>query len=64
MAVTDLKENNNNSIPESKDRIKQTIVMTDYKLGFSDKDFWGAHNIIEPDKSIEKAIKKIQKEIN
>ena len=37
--------------------------MTDYKSGFSDPDFWGAYNIIEPDKSIELAIEKIQKQL-
>lgn len=64
MAVTDLRENENDNMPKSKDRISRSIVMTDYRLGFSDENFWGAHNIIEPDKSIEKAIKKIQKEID
>ena len=63
MAVTDLKQGNAIEKPKYKERINKSIVMADYSLGFSDKDFWGAHNIIEPDKSIEKAIKKIQKQI-
>ena len=32
--------------------------------GFSDPNFWGAYNIIEPEKSIESAIKKISKQLN
>jgi len=63
MAVTDLKEDNI-VLPKSKNRISQSVVMTDYSDGFSDDNFWGAHNIIEPDKSIERAIKKIQKQID
>jgi hypothetical protein len=31
--------------------------------GFSDPDFWGEFNVIEPEKSIETAIKKIQKQL-
>ena len=62
MAVTDLKEDVV-AMPKLKDRIRKTVVMTDYKSGFSDTNFWGSHNIIEPDKSIEKAIKKIQKQL-
>ena len=31
--------------------------------GFADIDFWGSNNIIEPDKSIQNAIEKIQKKL-
>lgn len=30
---------------------------------FSDTDFWGNNNIIEPEKSIQNAIEKIQKKL-
>ncbi|MDO5972527.1 carboxypeptidase-like regulatory domain-containing protein [Flavivirga aquimarina] len=63
MAVTDWKTNKTQEMPKYKDRIKSSVVMTDYSIGFSDPNFWGSHNIIEPDKSIERAIKKIQKRI-
>jgi hypothetical protein len=35
--------------------------MSDKVSSLSDPDFWGAFNIIEPEKSIETAIRKIQK---
>ena len=36
-------------------------VLTDQTSGFSDPEFWGELNVIEPDKSIDNAIKKIQR---
>ena len=63
MAVTDLKEDVV-AMPKFKDRVRQSVVMADYKTGFSDANFWGSHNIIEPDKSIERAIKKIKKQLD
>lgn len=41
--------------------IEPDIVMADDVSGFADTAFWGANNIIEPDKSIENAIEKIQR---
>jgi len=63
MAVTDWKKNNLGSFPKGKDRIKSSIILSDEAIGFADPDFWGSHNIIEPEKSIESAIKKIQKQL-
>lgn len=63
MAVTDWKKNLKEGTPKYKDRIKPSIIMADYSVGFSDPDFWGEYNIIEPDKSIELAIKKIKKQL-
>jgi len=37
--------------------------LTDSKLGFRDKDFWGINNIIEPENTIENAIKKIKRKL-
>jgi hypothetical protein len=37
--------------------------LEDEAIGFSDPDFWGEYNIIEPEKSIESAIKKIQRQL-
>ena len=39
------------------------IILVDQAEGFSDPDFWGAFNIIEPEKSIEVAIRKIQRKL-
>ena len=37
--------------------------MSDKAFGFSDPNFWGAYNVIEPEKSIESAIKKIKRQL-
>ncbi|PIB38938.1 hypothetical protein BFP75_13865 [Maribacter sp. 4G9] len=63
MAITDWEENLSNEIPKYRDRIKSDIILTDEAIGFADPDFWGEYNIIEPEKSIESAIKKIQRQL-
>lgn len=63
MAITDWEKNVTDQMPKAKDRIRSTIILSDEALGFSDPDFWGEYNIIEPEKSIESAIKKIQKQL-
>lgn len=63
MAVTDWESNPNNELPKAKDRIRPNVVITDQVSGFSDPDFWGPLNVIEPDKSIESAISKIQRQL-
>jgi hypothetical protein len=62
MAITDW-EKNLGDIPKSKDRLRTSIIMADEAVGFSDPDFWGEYNIIEPEKSIESAIRKIQRQL-
>jgi len=61
MAFTDWKKNDENAAVRNKERMKRTVILTDETSGFSDPEFWGALNVIEPDKSIENAIKKIQR---
>ena len=46
-----------------KDRFKSTAILSDEAAGFSDPEFWGEYNVIEPEKPIESAIKKIQKQL-
>lgn len=46
------------------DRLKMSVIMNKALEGFSDPDFWGAYNVIEPEKSIEQAIKKIRKSLD
>jgi hypothetical protein len=62
MAVTDWEPMKGNA-PKTRDRIRATIILSDAAEGFSDPEFWGAYNIIEPDKSIESAIRKIQRQL-
>ncbi len=63
MAVTDWKKNMEKETLKPKDRLKSTVVIADEASGFSDPKFWGEYNVIEPEKSIESAIKKIQKQL-
>ena len=60
MAVTDwkkkdIKENQNTQ------KLNSNVIMSDKVLSLGDPDFWGEYNIIEPEKSIESAIRKIQR---
>ena len=41
--------------------MRRNVILTDEDIRFSDPEFWGELNVIEPDKSIDNAIKKIQK---
>lgn len=63
MAVTDWEKNDTGKLPKPKERLKKSIILSDEAIGFSDPDFWGEYNIIEPEKSIESAIKKIQRQL-
>jgi hypothetical protein len=63
MAVTDWEINTANRKIKNKDRLRPTVIITDAISGFSDPNFWGQYNLIEPDKSIESAIEKIRKSI-
>jgi hypothetical protein len=63
MAVTDRDDNIVSKDVEWKDRLRENVIIADKALGFSDPDFWGVNNIIEPEKPIEAAIRKIQKQL-
>lgn len=63
MAVTDWEKNLTQDKLTNRERIKTSMILSDEASGFSDPDFWGAYNIIEPEKSIQSAIKKIQRQL-
>jgi hypothetical protein len=63
MAVTDWEKSTDLNEPKFRDRLKSTMILSDEASGFSDPDFWGEYNIIEPEKSIDSAIKKIQRQL-
>lgn len=63
MAVTDWEKLSEGGLPRNRERMRASIILADEVAGFSDPDFWGEYNIIEPDKSIESAIKKIQRQL-
>jgi len=60
-AVTDWSDNVQGISIKNRDRMRKNVILTDKATGFSDPEFWGEDNVIEPDKSIQNAIKKIQK---
>ncbi len=62
MAVTDWEKSQvKNAKPV--ERLKSNVVMMEAVSGFADPDFWGVYNVIEPEKSIDQAIRKIQKKL-
>lgn len=63
LAVTDWEINTTDKKIKYKDRLRPTVIITDAISGFSDPNFWGKYNLIEPDKSIQTAIDKIRKNI-
>jgi hypothetical protein len=46
-----------------KDKIKYTDVFSEKVGAFSDPEFWGDYNVIEPDQSIESAIRKLSRKL-
>ncbi len=62
MAVTDWKKKNNDPQKVTQ-KLRQNVIMMDKVSNFADPEFWGEFNIIEPEKSIETAIRKIQRKI-
>ena len=60
MAVTDWKKQENKENLNTQ-KLTSNVIMSDKVLSLADPDFWGAYNIIEPEKSIETAIRKIQR---
>lgn len=64
MAVTDWGEHVEKKSIERKDRLRPSVIIQDEASGFSDSGFWGEFNVIEPEKPIESAIRKIQKQLD
>ena len=60
MAVTDWKKQDNKETLATQ-KLTSNVIMSDKVLSLADPDFWGEYNIIEPEKSIESAIRKIQR---
>jgi hypothetical protein len=57
LAITDRDLENTNRI-QFRESFKSTDVLADAAEAFNDIDFWGEHNYIKPEESIEDAIKK------
>jgi len=63
MAVTDWKLNTIKENVKQKERLRPSVIIADEASGFSDPEFWGSYNVIEPEKSIESAINKIKRQL-
>ncbi len=63
MAVTDWEDAAGTKAPERSGRLRPGVIIADEASGFSDPEFWGEFNVIEPEKPIETAIKKISKQL-
>jgi hypothetical protein len=46
-----------------KDKIRYNDVFSEKVTAFTDKEFWGDYNVIEPDQSIETAIRRLSKKL-
>lgn len=47
----------------SRERLKMGDIFTQQLSAFSDPDFWGDYNVIEPDQSIESAIRRLNRKL-
>lgn len=63
MAITDWEPTQEKHFKPS-DRLKMNVIMSETVNGFSDENFWGDYNTIEPEQSIESAIKKIKRNLD
>ena len=61
MAVTDRKDELFKIT--NQDKVKFNEILSDRVNDFSDPDFWGSYNVIEPDQSIEMAIRRILRQL-
>lgn len=63
MAVTDWEIYSGDRLKRDDTFINSAVIMEDDVAGFTDSKFWGDNNIIEPEKSIQNAIEKIQRQM-
>ena len=46
-----------------KEKIRYSDVFSETVTAFTDEQYWGDYNVIEPDQSIESAIRKLSKKL-
>ena len=63
MAITDWNLSDKQLTLNENKQLRPTSILQDEASGFADPEFWGEYNIIEPEKSIESAIKKISRHL-
>jgi hypothetical protein len=47
----------------NKDKLRYSDIFTDKVSAFADKEFWGDYNVIEPDQSIDAAIRRLSRKL-
>ncbi len=62
MAITDREPAVDKPFKPS-EKLRPTVIMSETATDFSDNGFWGEHNTIEPEQSIQSAIKKISRSL-
>jgi len=60
IAITDRTYDNVEKFP-TKERFKTSDILDEKVYIFFDQDFWGGYNVIEPDQSIESAIRRLNR---
>jgi hypothetical protein len=60
IAITDRSEEPANKFP-MKERFKKSLILDELVYIFFDQNFWGGYNVIEPDQTIESAIKRLNR---
>jgi len=63
MLITDWEQQIDAESISNRTKFKANTILADEASGFADPDFWGTYNVIEPEKSIQQAIEKIQRQI-
>ncbi|MFV0606156.1 MAG: carboxypeptidase-like regulatory domain-containing protein [Niabella sp.] len=63
MAITQIEDTIATKIPFAQ-RFKSNMILHNEVSAFYDADFWGPYNIIEPEESIENAIKRLTRKMN
>jgi len=63
MAITDWTIDTKAERYSSKQALKKNAIFEEEVTAFTDKDFWGEYNTIEPDQSIETALEKYSKKM-
>ncbi len=62
IAITDRTEEEVIKFTAS-ERIRKGDIFTEQLSAFADQDFWGEYNVIEPDQSIESAIRRLNRKL-
>ncbi|NMC38344.1 MAG: carboxypeptidase-like regulatory domain-containing protein [Bacteroidales bacterium] len=62
IAITDRTNEEVIKIP-GKEKLRYTDVFSDKVEAFTDPEFWGDYNVIEPDQSIESAIRRLSRKL-